>query len=176
MKTHYLVAALVAAILLAQACSGESEPKPEADRQAVDAVIDDFHDAAAKGDKERYLGHFSKEGVFMGTDDWERWPLPEFSEYVAGRFKDGKGWIYKPTERHVNFSASGQTAWFDEIPLSEKWGRFRGTGVLVREDGSWKVAHYSLTALIPNDAWEATLKLTKDAYTARDQKQNNSSR
>lgn len=176
MKNKYLFGVLVSAMILVQACATDSTFQPESERRSIDAVIDDFHDAAAKGDKERYLGHFSENGVFMGTDDWERWPLPEFTQYVDGRFKDGEGWIYKPTERHVNFSASGQTAWFDEIPQSEKWGRFRGTGVLIKENGIWKLAHYSMSVLVPNDAWEETLKLTKAAYEQRNTKEKNGSR
>lgn len=47
----------------------------------IGKVIDDFHDAAAHGDKDRYLGHLSEDAVFMGTDEWERWPKqPDFSD------------------------------------------------------------------------------------------------
>ena len=57
------------------------------DFEAVGRVLDDFHDAAARGDKERYLNHLTKRAVYMGTDEWERWPKhPDFSEYVDGRF------------------------------------------------------------------------------------------
>jgi hypothetical protein len=56
---------------------------------AIDAVLDDFHDAAAHGDNVRYLGHMTENGVFMGTDEWERWPkTPDFIDYVGGRFKN----------------------------------------------------------------------------------------
>ena len=37
---------------------------------AVGKVIDDFHDAAAHGDKDRYLGLLTENAVFMGTDEW----------------------------------------------------------------------------------------------------------
>jgi len=58
------------------------------DLDAIGRVIDDFHDAAAHGDKDRYLGHLSGDAVFMGTDEWERWPKhPDFTDYVGSRFE-----------------------------------------------------------------------------------------
>jgi hypothetical protein len=105
----------------------------------------------------------------MGTDDWERWPLQEFTGYVDKRFKDGKGWSYQSLERHVNFSANGKTAWFDEILFSKKWGRFRGTGVLIKEHEDWKIAHYSMSILIPNEAWEEISKIATQTYKTRDE-------
>lgn len=136
----------------------------DADETQVHQVLDGFHDAADKGDKVRYLNYFSDKAVFMGTDDWERWPLSEFRVYVDKRFKDGKGWSYKPLERHVAFSGSGSTAWFDEITFSEKWGRFRGTGVLVKEHKQWKIAHYSMSMLVPNDAWQEISTIARRTY------------
>ena len=54
--------------------------------KAVGRVLDDFHDAAAHGNKERYLSHLTEHAVYIGTDEWERWPKhPDFSEYVDGR-------------------------------------------------------------------------------------------
>jgi hypothetical protein len=45
----------------------------------------------------------------------------------------------------------GNVAWFDEVLDSASYGECRGTGVLRREDGVWKIAHYNLTIPIPND-------------------------
>ncbi len=46
--------------------------KHESEIAAIATVIDDFHDAAAHGDVNRYLDHLTEEAVFMGTDEWER--------------------------------------------------------------------------------------------------------
>ncbi|MEE4277023.1 MAG: nuclear transport factor 2 family protein [Halieaceae bacterium] len=138
----------------------------ETDRRAIAAVLDDFHAAAAAADRVRYLGHFSDAGVFMGTDDWERWPLDEFRDYVSERFSDG-GWEYHPEERHIAFAPGGETAWFDEIAVSPRWGRFRGTGVMLLENGEWKIAHYSLTALVPNEKFRAVSEITRPAFEGR---------
>ena len=133
-----------------------------ADLALVNKVIDDFHDAAAHGDKQRYLELLTEDGVFLGTDEWERWPKhPDFTDYVASRFKDGVGWNYKSVERNVSISASSDIAWFDEVLFSEQNGRFRGTGVLSRQDGRWKIAHYAMSFLVLNENWEEVIDLTR---------------
>ena len=129
---------------------------------AVAAVIDDFHDAAAHGDKNRYLGHMTEDAVFMGTDEWERWPKePDFRRYVDGRFKDGSGWNYRSVERKIRIADSGTLAWFDEVVFSEQNGRFRGTGVLTLQDGNWKIAHYAMSFLVFNEDWPAVIELSR---------------
>ncbi|MBL4673413.1 MAG: nuclear transport factor 2 family protein, partial [Arenicella sp.] len=133
----------------------------------INLKMDDFHDAADKGDKTRYLNHFAKDGVFMGTDDWERWPYEAFSKYVNKHFKDGKGWSYTPIKRYTNLNNQKTFAWVDEIVESEKWGRFRGTAVLENTEQGWKLKHYSLTVLVPNESWEGVSDLTKKAFGER---------
>ena len=130
--------------------------------EAIGAVIDDFHDAAAHGDKDRYLGHLTEDAVFMGTDEWERWPKnPEFNEYVGGRFKDGSGWNYRSVERKIRVADSAEIAWFDEVVYSDANGRFRGTGVLVLSSGTWQIAHYAMSFLVLNENWDEVIELTR---------------
>ena len=132
------------------------------DEAAISEVLDDFHDAAANGDKERYLGHLTDDAVFMGTDEWERWPKnPEFTDYVGSRFRDGAGWSYRSVDRNIRIADGGRLAWFDEVIFSEANGRFRGTGVLVREGEDWKIAHYAMSFLVFNEDWEAVIEMTK---------------
>ena len=112
----------------------------DASVDAVNKVLDEFHDAAAHGDKDRYLGLMTENAVFMGTDEWERWPKnPQFTDYVGGRFKDGTGWAYESVQREVSVSDAADFAWFDEVVFSEANGRFRGTGVLVKQGNDWKI-------------------------------------
>jgi hypothetical protein len=138
---------------------------------AVNAVIDNFHAAAAQGDKSRYLGLMTDDSVFLGTDEWERWPRqPEFNDYVDANFKDGAGWTFTPAERAVAFSDSSTIAWFDEVVVSEQYGRFRGTGVLSREQGEWHIEHYALSFLILNENWEEVTALTQKTLEEKAQK------
>jgi len=130
------------------------------DEIAIIAVLNDFHDAAAQADIERYLGYMTSDAVFLGTDEYERWPMqPEFIEYVDGRFSAG-GWSYYSTNKHINFSQDGSVAWFDETSISNSMGgHFRGSGVLELINGEWKIAHYVLSVLVYNEIWEGVMEL-----------------
>ncbi len=130
---------------------------------AVAAVLDDWHDAASKADGARYFGHFTAAAVFVGTDATERWDVPAFRAYAAPHFKRGRGWTYRATSRHVTVSASGDTAWFDEALASEKYGAVRGSGVLRRVAGRWRIAHYVMSFPIPNAKAKAVLSLVRGA-------------
>ena len=56
---------------------------------------------------------------------------------------------------------SADVAWFDEVVFSETNGRFRGTGVVVKQDDDWKIAHYAMSFLIYNEDWPAVVEMTK---------------
>jgi ketosteroid isomerase-like protein len=134
----------------------------------IDNVLDAFHEAAAEGDKPRYLGLMTEDAVFLGTDEWERWPKnPDFTDYVDSRFRDGSGWAYRSVERHVDVSDDGNVAWFDEVVFSETSGRFRGTGVLLRGEDGWKIAQYALSFLVFNEDWDAVIELTRRTREAK---------
>jgi len=77
-----------------------------------------------------------------------QWSVSAFKLYAKPHFDKGRGWTYLPVER--NIEREGDFAWFDEQLDNERLGRCRGTGVLIKENGEWKVLHYSLTFLIPN--------------------------
>jgi ketosteroid isomerase-like protein len=91
-------------------CAGRSDaPAVPASQDAttVAAVLDDFHDAAARADAPRYFAHFAPEGVFIGTDPKERWTADEFRAFAEPYFSQGKGWTYRPTSRHISIAPSG---------------------------------------------------------------------
>lgn len=117
---------------------------------AIGAVVDDWHQAASAADGPRYFGHFAPEGVFLGTDDGERWTVPEFQAYAGPYFSKGKGWTYTASHRHIALAPSGDVAWLDEKLDNDHYGRLRGTGVLRKIDGAWKLAHYSMSFPVPN--------------------------
>ena len=158
MQTRLLIIIVMALTVGLEVTAQEND----ATLTAINKVLDSFHDAAANGDKARYLGLMTDDGVFMGTDEWERWPKnPEFTEYVGGRFKDGQGWSYSAVERNVQLSEFANVAWFDEVVFSETNGRFRGTGVVLLQEGEWKIAHYAMSFLIFNENWEDVIELSR---------------
>jgi len=124
----------------------------------VAAVLDDWHQAAAAADESRYFGLFAPDGVFMGTDATERWTVSEFHVWAKPYFDRKKAWSFKPRDRHIAFSPDGATAWFDEMLDTPNLGVCRGSGVLLRQSGEWRIAQYNLSVPIPNSIVDALVK------------------
>ena len=108
----------------------------QSDEEAIGAVLDRYHQAAATADWNTYFDLLSEDAVFLGTDAGERWPKEVFRSYAAGR----NGWIYAPRERNINLTPDGNSAWFDEILDSQSYGTSRGTGVLIKTAPGWKIS------------------------------------
>ena len=138
-----LKAAAVSLALLPTMSSADEQ------RAAIDALIDGLHQDAHEGNFQTYFDRYTPDAVFLGTDKSERWTIEEFKVYAEPAFEDGHGWTYSVKER--NWEGEGNTRWFDEVLLNEKLGHCRGTGVVELIDGEWKIAHYALTMLVPND-------------------------
>ena len=118
----------------------------------VAAVLDALHAAASHSESEAYFDLFSDEAIFIGTDVGEYWTLGQFKSYAMPSFKKGRGWTYIPRSRNIQFSNTGEMAWFHEILDNEHYGTTRGTGVLILEKGKgWRIVQYHLTIPIPND-------------------------
>ena len=130
-----------------------------ANEKAISEVLDDFHLAASQADGPRYFGHFAPEGVFLGTDGSERWTVEQFQAYAMPHFSKGKGWTYRPSNRHIIVSPSGDTAWFDEALSNDNYGQTRGSGVLRKVDQKWKICQYNLSVPIPNEKLPAVVDL-----------------
>ena len=114
----------------------------------ADELLDGLHQDAHQGNFQTYFARYTKNAVFLGTDKTERWTIEEFKSYAEPAFADGHGWTYKVIER--NWEGDGDTRWFDEILFNEKLGHCRGTGVVQLINNEWKIEHYSLTMLVPN--------------------------
>lgn len=116
-------------------------------------VLDAFHLAASRADVEAYFDRLAPDAVFLGTAPGERWTRSEFLAFVEPYFSAGRGWTYVPREgaRHVVVDRAAGVAWFDEVLDNEKYGRCRGTGILRRADGRWRIEHYNLMIPIPNE-------------------------
>jgi hypothetical protein len=144
MRSLILILALLATPVLAQ---------PADPVAAINQTLDAVHETASKADGKAYFALYSADAIYIGTDAAERWTIAQFRAYAEPYFAKGKGWTYRPRERHVTLTSHECRciAWFDELLDSESYGTSRGTGVVVLEDGQWKVAQYALTFPIPND-------------------------
>ena len=142
-STNLLKATIVSLALLPAMSLADNQ------RAAIDALIDGLHQDAHEGNFQTYFDRYTPDAVFLGTDKSERWTIDQFKVYAEPAFEDGHGWTYSVKER--NWEGEGSTRWFDEVLLNEKLGHCRGTGVVEFIDGEWKIAHYALTMLVPND-------------------------
>ena len=148
-RLHWIVLVLTPFLLSAQ---------KETERETIDSVLDNWHRAAAEADFESYFGAMTDNAVFIGTDATENWSKAEFMEFSKPYFDRGKAWNFKAVERHIYVSDEGTIAWFDE--LLDTWMELcRGSGVLLKENGEWKIGHYVLSIAVPNEQVEALIPL-----------------
>jgi len=156
-----LAALALPALLALGACGptpAPSSPSAGDARQQISAMLDDWHEAAARSDESAYFAHFTPDAVFLGTDPAERWDLEAFRKYASPRFARGKGWTMKARRRDI--FQNGDMAWFDEDLDSKNMGSLRASGVVVRDaKHSWRVARYDLSVPVPNDAFDGVRKL-----------------
>lgn len=156
-------AAMLCFVLAAAPVTPKPPEKPPAPEAAVAAVLDGWHRAAARADEEAYFSAFTPDAVFLGTDATERWTRDAFRAWAHPFFARGKAWDFHATSRHVAFSPDGAVAWFDEALDTPNLGPARGSGVLVKQGGGWKIAQYNLSIPIPNDVMK-DVKARIDAY------------
>lgn len=132
-------------------CSGDDSMSKAVEKKAIHTILDDWHLAASEANAERYFSHFTSDSaIFMGTDATERWTAGEFKHWAQPYFDEGQAWDFTAEERHVYLSDNGYTAWFDESLDTPNLGPARGSGVLLKKQGTWKIAHYNLSIPIPN--------------------------
>ena len=129
------------------------------EKQSIDAVLEDWHNAAAVADFDRYFGHMTETSVFLGTDATENWTYQEFKDFSKPYFDKGKAWSFSTLERNVY--VDDLTAWFDEH-LDTQMGICRGSGVVKKVDGVWKIAHYVLSIAVPNENVSQLTAIKKD--------------
>lgn len=136
----------------------------EAPLKLTAALMDEFmnkwHNDVAVFDYEAYFGFMSNEFIFLGTDPSERWTKETFATFCKPYFERKSTWDFKTNWRNWYFSKDKETAWFEES-LDTQMDECRGSGVLVKENGKWKIAHYNLTVLIENEKMKKFLKLRR---------------
>lgn len=154
-------------VLLALLLAAPAAADRAADLGAAGAVLDAFHAAAARADEKAYFDLLAANGVFLGTDASERWDKEAFRAFAHPYFSQGRGWAFKPRDRHLDQSRGGDLVWFDELLDSESYGECRGTGVLERQaDGAWRITQYHLTIPVPNDLAKDLVERIREARKA----------
>jgi hypothetical protein len=140
--------------------AGSANAGPAED--AASQLLDRFHRAASLAKFDEYFASFTPDGVFIGTDASERWTVEQFKAYARPHFDKGRGWTYTKVERNINVSTDGGHASFDELLDNTSLGRCRGTGVLRRIDGQWRIEQYHLTIPVPNELATEVVKRIRE--------------
>ena len=125
--------------------------------QSVNNFVDDWHSLASNADLS-YFDKIADNGIYIGTDATELWNKEEFIQWSRKYFKRGNAWSFDTIERNVYFSKDKQYAWFDEL-LYTSMGVCRASGVLHKDNISWKIEHYHLSITIPNENIEEVKKV-----------------
>lgn len=127
-----------------------SSSKFDKDKTAIGTMLDGFNTAAAKSDFDTYFNYFADESTFIGTDATEVWDKKAFMVWAKPYFDKKKTWNFTSLKRNIYFSKDGKLAWFDEI-LDTQMKICRGSGVVEKINGAWKVKQYVLSVTVPND-------------------------
>ncbi|HOZ51668.1 MAG TPA: nuclear transport factor 2 family protein [Chitinophagaceae bacterium] len=158
MKTHILI--LASLFILTMSCN-EKEISTKKNRVTIahiDTLLNNWHKAAANAQFDEYFKYMTKQAVYIGTDPTENWQLSEFKKFCKPYFDKGKAWNFTALDRHIYFNEDSSTIWFDEL-LNTQMKICRGSGILIIENGEWKIAHYVLSMTIPNDNTDDVVKI-----------------
>ncbi len=138
---------------------------PQQEKKEIDSVINQWHKAAAEANFDYYFGLMTNDAVFIGTDASENWNRKDFEAFSKPYFDKGKAWTFYPLERNIYVDKNNTLAWFDEL-LDTSFKICRGSGVLEKVNGKWKIKHYVLSMTIPNEKSKEVVAI-KDSIETR---------
>jgi len=127
-------------------------------KKNINKLLDDLNTFAANADFKNYFDLFAQESLYIGTDATEVWDKKQFMDYAKPHFDKGQGWNFKSLKRNIYFSKDGNYAWFDEI-LDTQMKICRGSGVVEKIGGKWKVKQYVLSVTVPNEVVDEVTKI-----------------
>jgi len=128
------------------------------EKETINNILNDWHKAASDANFEAYFGLMTEDAVFIGTDATENWQNKAFKAFSKPYFDKGKAWSFTAIERNIYINNTNDFAWFDEL-LDTQMKICRGSGVLQKVDGKWKIKHYVLSITIPNKDVEKVIKI-----------------
>lgn len=124
----------------------------------INALLDNWHKAAADANMTVYFDAMSNDAIYIGTDATENWTIDKFKTFAKPFFDRGKAWNFKVISRNVYSNTEENYAWFDEL-LNTQMKICRGSGILRKENGQWKIVHYVLSMTVPNDNTNEVVKI-----------------
>lgn len=130
------------------------------EKEAIDNILTNWHLAASEANFDSYFSYMAEDGIFIGTDATENWQNKAFKTFSKPYFDKGKAWSFTAIERHIYVNEN--FAWFDEL-LDTQMKICRGSGVLQKVDGQWKIKHYVLSMTIPNESVTEVVAIKSEA-------------
>lgn len=127
-------------------------------KKNINKLLDDLNVLAANADFEKYFECFAEESQYIGTDATEVWTKKEFKDWSKPYFDKKTTWNFKSLKRNIFFSKDGNYAWFDEI-LDTQMKICRGSGVVEKINGKWKIKQYVLSVTVPNEVVDEVTKI-----------------
>lgn len=152
MKNRFATFLCMLGVLMASAQVSE--------REQINQLLDAWHQAATNANFDSYFGMMTDDGVFLGTDATENWQNEAFRAFSKPYFDKGKAWSFTAVERNIYVDKGNEFAWFDEL-LDTQMKLCRGSGVVKKENGQWKIAHYVLSIAVPNENVGELIQLKK---------------
>ncbi|MET3105791.1 hypothetical protein AAKU67_000234 [Oxalobacteraceae bacterium GrIS 2.11] len=126
----------------------------------VATFIDAWHDDAAHANP-RYFDKMAADGVYIGTDQSERWVRDDFKVWAKPYFARDKAWEFHSFNRHIASNEDKSLIWFDE-QLHTQMGICQASGVIRNTRDGFKIVHYQLSLAVPNDLVDQFKKLIDD--------------
>ncbi|MBS3993882.1 MAG: nuclear transport factor 2 family protein [Bacteroidetes bacterium] len=166
MKKIYIVILLLTfsnCIIISDHNSTNKSPNYTTERniEHLNYFLNRWHIDVANYDFDAYFGKMSNNSIFIGTDASENWTIQQFKEFAKPHFDKKKTWDFMVLERNLYFNTKGDIAWFDEL-LDTWMGVCRGSGVLSKKNNNWKIEHYVLSIVIPNENVSKVVELKKE--------------
>ncbi len=130
------------------------------DKSSMDVYLNKWHNDVAMFDYDAYFNFMADDFIYLGTDPGERWTKSAFSDFCQPYFERKSTWDFKTNWRNWYFSEDQSIAWFEES-LATQMEECRGSGVLKKVNGTWKIAHYNLSVVIENEKMKKFIKLRR---------------
>ncbi|WP_312343640.1 nuclear transport factor 2 family protein [Chryseobacterium binzhouense] len=150
MKKTIIFFTFILFVLSFTTLSAQTKFDKDKEKAEIGTMLDGFNVAAEKADFTTYFNYFADESVFIGTDATEVWDKKAFMVWAKPYFDKNKTWNFTSLKRNIYFSKDGKLAWFDEV-LDTQMKICRGSGVLEKINGVWKIKQYVLSVTVPNE-------------------------
>ncbi len=133
--------------------------KDTADVSEIHSLLDSLNIAAAQANFDKYFSYFAEGATYNGTDATENWDKESFKVWAKPYFDAKTTWNFKSVKRSVyHIGTNYNIAWFDEL-LATQMKICRGSGVVIKEKGEWKIQQYVLSMTIPNSKLDDIIKI-----------------